>query len=162
MSDLPHPWSAYSRLQSSLARRSYVDDEAWGLEAGLNGLVAGEISSDHDAERTIESASRKARHQATLRRIHVAVANASADPESAIDARLQLRSARSQVTARDWVLLRAVGEGYEYSELAIASRVTTGALRARICRLRRTLFERVANVTSITSATVSAAHGRAR
>jgi hypothetical protein len=149
MSDLPHPWGAYSRLQATLARSSYVDDEAWGLEAGLNGLVAGEISSDHDAERTIESASRKARHQANLRRIHLAVANASVDPESAIDARLRLRSARLQVAARDWVFLRALGEGYEYSEIAAASRVTTGALRARICRLRRQLQSTATATTRI-------------
>lgn len=162
MSDLPHPWGAYSRLQAILARRFDVDDEAWGLEAGLNGLVAGEIPTDHDAERAIESASRKARHQANLRRIHLAVANASVDLESAIDARLRLRLAKSQVSPQDWGLLRAVGEGYEYSEVATASNVTAGALRARICRLRRTLVERAPNVTSITSPTLSAEHGGAR
>jgi hypothetical protein len=162
MSDLPTSWRVYARIQERLARRSYVDDHAWGLEEGLNGLVAGEISTDQHADRAVESASRKERHQGNLRRIHLAVANDSMSPESAIDARLRLRVARSQVTNRDWMLLRALGYGYEYSELAAASRMTAGALRARICRLRRVLAERSFNVTCTTSLGLSAAHNGAR
>ena len=43
------------------------------------------------------------------------------------------------MSAADWILLRAVGQGYEYSEIAVQSGVAPGALRAQVLRLRRRL-----------------------
>ncbi len=140
MMDLPHPWGAYACLQTKLARRQRVDDLSWGLDAGLNLLLAGPEQPLGDAEvrRTVRSENRRERHHARLRRIHLPPEDYFADPEGAFAARQALRAAQVLVANDDdWALLCAVGEGYDYGEIAAARGVSTGQLRVRVLRLRR-------------------------
>lgn len=140
MLELQHPWGAYALLQEHLAHRHYVNDKTWGLEAGMNRLLAGELSGEDDVDRAVRSESRKERHRTQLRRVHLAVEDSTEDPENALEARERLRLVEAQVTAaEDWALLLAVGEGHEYEEIATGANVASGTLRSRVLRLRRTL-----------------------
>ena len=115
MVELPHPWGAYARLQEQLAHRSRVDSRAWGLEAGLNRPLEQTLPAVEDLDRTVQSASRKERHRAQLRRIYpTTFANPSSDVVASLDARRRLRRIRAKVTRDEWGLLQAVGEGHEY------------------------------------------------
>jgi DNA-binding NarL/FixJ family response regulator len=139
MMELPHPWGAYARLQEQLDRRSQVDDLAWGLEAGLNQLL--ESRPPDEIAVTVQSASRKERYHLALRRAHLTIEDGSGvfDPDGALDARELLDDLRTLVTPREWGLLRAIADGYEYEELAVAEKATSGAIRVRVFRLRRFL-----------------------
>ena len=140
MCELPHPWGAYARLQEELAHRSRVDSRAWGLESGLNAPLTQSFLPVEDIDRTVQSASRKERHRAQLRQVYPTThALPPADPESSVDARRRLRRVQAQVTRGEWVLLRAIGEGHEYKDIAEVLNASPGALRARVLRLRRVL-----------------------
>ncbi|MGC2830049.1 MAG: hypothetical protein WB994_10450 [Candidatus Acidiferrum sp.] len=141
MSDLPHPWSAYLRLQNKLARRRRIDDHTWGLEAGLSRILTGTIPCAEDVDRAVRSESRKERYRVQLRHAYLKTDDLTVKPipENAFDARRHLRRIRARVSAEEWALLRAVGDGFEYKELAVASNAATGALRIRVLRLRRRL-----------------------
>jgi len=138
MVELPHPWGAYARLQEQLDRRDQVDDLAWGLEAGLNRLL--ESLPPNEIDHTVQSAGRKERYHAALRRANLTLEDGTggSDPDGALDARDVLDDLQARVTPMEWGLLRAIGEGHEYSELAVGE-ATPGALRARVFRLRRLL-----------------------
>jgi len=141
MLDLPFPWSAYLRLQSKLERRRRVDDHTWGLEAGLNRILSGTIPSNEDVDRAVQSESRKERYRIRLRRTYLKPEELTIRPisEDALDARRHLRRIRARIKAEEWELLRAVGEGFGYKELAFASKAATGSLRIRVLRIRRGL-----------------------
>lgn len=150
MPELPHEWSTYTRLQAQLARSHgsheriwRIDDRTWGIEAALNRLLAEQPSAEEGIDRAIRSASRKERHRKRLRRIYLPAEELSgASVEEAFDARERLRRVAGRVTPEDSALLRAVGEGYEYKEIAASTKVAAGTLRARVLRLRRTLSVR--------------------
>jgi DNA-directed RNA polymerase specialized sigma24 family protein len=139
MSELPRSWSTYARLQQKLTRKYRVDSEAWGLEAGLNSLVDREALPDEDVERLVRSASRRTRYQNRLRRIYLVPNNPIGNGEDALDAIRKLRFLIRRIGVGDRAILVGVGEGYTYKELAAATGVSPGALRARVLRLRRTL-----------------------
>jgi DNA-binding NarL/FixJ family response regulator len=140
MTDLPDHWRAYARLQEKLARRPQIDDYTWGLEAGLNRLLTEELPAPEEVDRAVRSESRKERYQEQLRRVHLAVEESAGKPDDAVDARRRLRVVRKLVTPVEWSLLRAVGEGYEYKEIAAVKKTAAGTLRAHVFRLRRTLL----------------------
>src|SRR4051794_37327044 len=75
MTDLPHPWSEYDRLQASLARSSRIDSQTWGVEAALSGILNSEqicttITPEQIAT-SCRTAARRERAQSFLRRKHV-------------------------------------------------------------------------------------------
>jgi DNA-binding NarL/FixJ family response regulator len=137
MTDLPEKWQVYLRLQERLASRPEVDDYSWGLEASLNRVLAEELLSAEDSDRSVRSESRKQRHQAQLRRKYAATQELSSHPDHVLEARLSLRLLKSLITPEEFSLLRAVGEGYDYGEIASANKVAAGTLRARVLRVRR-------------------------
>lgn len=145
MSELP--WGVYARLQQELGRSCYannhtwyVNDHTWGLEQGLNRLLAGNPPAGEEVDRAVRSESRKERYRTRLRRGRLAIEDSPRNPENALDARLRLHRAEAQVTVEEWALLRAVGEGHEYKEIAAVAKVAAGTLRARVLRLRRSLI----------------------
>jgi hypothetical protein len=135
------PWDQYARLQAELRDNPTVGDRAWGTEAGLNRILAGEFADsptiDADIKRAVASEQRRDRHRAALRRRYLLPLDDSPHPEIQLFARAGLRSARARTTDMDWRLLFGVGEGHEYAELAVARQTTNGALRAQVFRLRR-------------------------
>lgn len=144
MENLPHPWGAYARLQTALDERSRVDDQSWGLEAGLDRLLESDVQPPTEAEiaRAVRSENRGERHRARLRRVHLAVEGTVSDAEAVVAARQALRITQAQVDEDDWVLLRAIGEGYEYGEIAVDQDISAGHLRVRVLRLRGRLTDR--------------------
>lgn len=140
MTGLPHPWAAYARLQEELDK-SNVSGRSWGLEAALNQLLAQpqELPTATDCERVVQNASRQERHRARLRRVWTNPEAPSPGLESMVDARRRLRLVQARVTGQNWAVLSALGEGYDYGEIAAGSGIAEGALRARVCRLRRFL-----------------------
>lgn len=147
MSEFPAEWNTYARLQAQLAcshgrdmRTWRIDDRTWGIEAALNQLLSAQPSVEKEVDRTIQSASRKERYRKRLRRIHLPADESSeTSVEDTFNARERLRRVAGRVTSEESALLRAVGEGYEYKEIAASTNVAAGTLRARVLRLRRTL-----------------------
>jgi DNA-directed RNA polymerase specialized sigma24 family protein len=140
-------WGVYVRLQQKLARRRQVDDYTWGLEAGLNRMLDGSASPEN-VERAVGSESRKERHRATLHRANTTDHDGivDADLSAAVDARDALGHIRRSVGSGDWILLRALGEGFDYKDIAGVLKVGPGTLRSRALRLRRALRPAVADV----------------
>src|SRR5688500_8408358 len=104
MGEPPDPWSIYARLQSELQERDRIDDVTWGLEARLNRFLT--PASTSDAARCAgESASRKERYQAKLRRMYSSPDYVEQTIESALCARERLDCIREMMSARDWDLL---------------------------------------------------------
>jgi hypothetical protein len=136
MAELPLPWSAYLRLQSQLDHNICIDDRNWGLEAGLNRILAAPVStvSDDDVTRAVSSEARRERNRAVLRRKYLVQCEETRDPRKMLEARSNLRAIRSLVSSSDWAVLLALGEGSEYRELG-----ASGPLRVRVLRLRRDL-----------------------
>ncbi len=139
MSELPNHWREYARRQDQLAQKCRVDGHAWGLEAALDSFLRDTDRSGDAVDRTSRSASRKERHRGRLRRIYLRPDQAShaSHPDDAIHAKRRLEGVRARATRAQWALLVAIGQGYEYRELASGIGVAPGTLRARMHRLRR-------------------------
>jgi hypothetical protein len=134
-------WSKYAQLQAELRDNHSVGDRSWGIEAGLNRILAAPIgespANDNDIQRAVSSRQRRERHRAALRRLYLVNNEAGPHPEAFLQARAELRSIRAKVISSDWHLLCAVGVGLEYAEIATVKGASTGALRVRVSRLRR-------------------------
>ena len=97
------------------------------------------ITTEEDADLAVRSESRKERYRAELRRARIGLEGSDGNLEDALDARRRLSLIKAQVSPEQWALLRDVGEGREYNEIAANLRVAPGTLRARVLRLRRAL-----------------------
>jgi hypothetical protein len=60
--------------------------------------------------------------------------------ETTVETRRILQLVERTVSKGDWELLRAIGVGVDYAELAVSRGTTPGALRVRVARLRRVLI----------------------
>ena len=142
MSESRSVWEEYASVQEALSRRRIVDSRTWGLEAQLDGLLenCSEPSAVGNAGRAGQNAARKERcRRATLRLVHSAAPEAggtAVDVEQVVDARTALNSLEDATTTEERYLLRMVGEGYDYQEIAAAAGVAVGTLRVRLHRLR--------------------------
>jgi hypothetical protein len=147
MSNLSSLWSAYSRLQTELAHRE-VNSQSWGLEAGLNSLLKFALDSQppttEDIDRTVASGRRRERHRTHLQLLYHPSPNETVHPDTALHCRHELLRIKAQLGIRAWTILRAVGEGWSYKELATAAGMTPGNLRVRILRLRHRIGTQVA------------------
>lgn len=148
MSDLPHLWAAYARLQHKLSSKACVDDRAWGFEAGLNVILASDPESEqltqNDIDHAVANGARQDRYRAKLRAIYLLQGEESGDSNAnlqAIEARQNLELIKNSVKTLDWVLLCEVAAGHEYAEISAKQGTTAGNLRARVLRLRRSLVQ---------------------
>ncbi|HEV8573562.1 MAG TPA: hypothetical protein VGR43_02535 [Dehalococcoidia bacterium] len=142
MADLPHPYRAYLRLQERSSKKTYLDDEYWGLDAALDALLENPETSEDGAERAISSAARKERHREMLRVVYLLPLEEAHDDHAqyqAIEARDMLNTLRQQVAEYDWKILEAVASGDSYRELAAELGDMPGALRTRVTRIRKAL-----------------------
>jgi hypothetical protein len=145
MTDLPHPWDAYLCIQEKLSRKNRIDNKSWGYEAGLNKILASDpaITSPQpdEIQRTIASAERRDRYnKAQLRLINLEDDSSTRTAElGALEAREELKLIKKSVPPADWALLLLIGIGHDYSYIAALQNSTTGRLRARILRIRRSL-----------------------
>jgi hypothetical protein len=143
MAELSHPWRIYAHLQSALSRSCRVNNDSWGIEAGLDIILASspDISppTDEDIVRTINSKRIREHRRSKLRLRHLRPDEDRIDPEQALLARNELRRIRSQVRPSDWALLGSVGLGDKYAEIAKKTGSSAGAVRVSVLRLRRHL-----------------------
>jgi len=142
MADFPHPWRIYLQLQSALSRSRCVNNDTWGIEGGLDIILASppDMSpSDEDIARTISSKRRREQRRSRLRILHIRPDEDRTDPEQELLARSELRRISSQVRASDWVLLRSIGLGDDCADIAKKLGASIGAVRVRVLRLRRQL-----------------------
>ncbi len=160
MAVVPHPWSAYARLQSKLSSTDCTTTAA-ALEEALNVVLhpdfRPESITDADLQRVAESAARRDRHRARIVRgviankIASSGAATSAEPDDGevdagprsldgeVHARRELARLRSMIREPDWELLTGVAAGVSYEALAEEQAVSVAALRTRVFRLRRTI-----------------------
>jgi len=145
MTDLPHPWDAYWSIQEKLSSKIRVDNKAWGYEAALNKILASipenpSLESD-EIERAIASAARRDRYNKAQLRIMSPEKDCSAQTAvlGPAQAREELKLIRISVSPDDWAILLLIGMGHDYSCIAALKNSTTGKLRTRVSRLRRSL-----------------------
>jgi hypothetical protein len=145
MMDLPHPWDAYLRIQEKLSSKTRVDNKAWGYEAALNRILAFNSASPSlepdEIERTIASAERRDRYNKAQLRMMSSEMDCSAQTAvvGPAQAREELKLIKISISSDDWALLLLVGMGHDYSCIAALRNSTTGELRTRVLRLRRSL-----------------------
>lgn len=146
MATLPDAWAAYARLQARLSRRNELDPYTWGLENGLNLILARDLSaagpSDDDLRRAVTSEARKERDHAQRFLLESMDLEDAADPHD-FEARMAARDVLTRIAARvreaDSKLLGGLAEGHSYDEIATQLGGTTVNLRTRALRLRREL-----------------------
>lgn len=124
MADIPHEWRAYASKQAELDRRSSVDPNAWGIEAGLNGLLDG-TSAAEMVDRTIASGARRSRYSNALLARHTRI-HTSFDGIAHLEARSVLRRIELSMSAARVMLLKMSIEGR-----SMAGTSRTGLSRAR-------------------------------
>jgi hypothetical protein len=148
MTELPHPWNLYAQLQSALSHSYCINNDNWGIEGGLDIILASPPGipppNDEDVARAISSKRKREYRRSKLRRLHIRPDEDRPDPEQALLARSELRRVKSQVRASDWLLLRSVGLGHEYAEIARKIGSSAGAVRVRVLRLRKQLVVQAA------------------
>lgn len=142
MSDIPHLWGEYARLQARMSRNSTIDNHSWGAEGEMNLFLSnpcGYTPADaRRAERFRATTARRERSRANLRKVHEAeLAPAPVDPIRQFEAREKLAMLESGATSGQWALLMAVAQGFDYAEISLKKAISAGAARAQLCRLRQ-------------------------
>ena len=138
MPDLPHPWSIYANLQTSLSNDSRIRSRIWGLESALNEILEAELRSISATPEEIVTAcgtgARRERARSLIRRKHRREFGAQQiEVVRILEARNFLTKIRESMQPSDWRLLIAVAD--EVGKRG--KRRTTGAMRVKVCRLRK-------------------------
>ncbi len=150
-SSLPYPWSIYLELQGRGAALYRVGDEESGVSNGLSHILTaiecGEVPLDpeelaQNLMTVIATGGWTTRNQARLRlKFASSLGNENApDPQLSMIALQRLRQVQGQLPEQDWQILRFVGEGFTYDEIAALSGLTIASLRTRVSRLRKQLL----------------------
>lgn len=130
MVDIPQEWRAYASKQAELLHRSDVDPKAWGLEAGLDGLLDGS-STPNTVDRTIASVSRRSRYAQALLAKHMRI-DVSVDGVANLESRSDLHAIELNLPAAQISLLKAAIKGQRMSG---AERTSLSRARAVARRL---------------------------
>lgn len=152
MTELPHPWDMYALHQQRLAARSKIDDRAWGIEAVLDAICAGEIQKRSDIRLVEESAARRERYRSALRGSirsdeqsdRAWIARTGTDGELLVSARSDLARLWGGLSHVDLTLLVADATTNDRKETAAALQISSEALRTKIKRARRRATKLVA------------------
>lgn len=134
---LPPPWDAYLRLQTTLGDRTEVNSRSWGIEAGLDAILAGE-TAPANLPTIVASAERRERHRTQLRRNFSRALRPLVDQPAAIEARIAIGQIQRLLPPADWQLISSLGTGMDYKSLAISG-ATPGGLRVRVMRIYKRL-----------------------
>ncbi len=139
MNELDSFWRTYARLQMQSRRYSRVDATAWGLEAGLDHLLASYGNDNQNresaADRAAELGRARERYRAKLRDRYCDAHEVSG-PAALLDNRARLRRVLSRAVPGDRRILLAVGFGHDSETIARLVSKTPEAVRQRIARLR--------------------------
>jgi hypothetical protein len=140
---LPDPWGAYMRLQSELDATTLVNNRSWGLEAGLDAILAvapsDSVTPASNLPTTIATAGRRDRHRARLRRMYQTVLRPCVDQPAVIEARVEIGQVRRLLHAADWQLISSLATGMDYRAIGNDIGATPSSLRIRVMRIRDSL-----------------------
>jgi len=134
---LSPPWDAYVRLQTSLDDITEVNNRSWGIEAGLDAILAG-AAAPSNLPTIVATAERRERHRARLRRTFSKALWPVVDQPAAIEARVELGQIQRLLPSADWQLMSSVASGMDYRSLA-KNGATPGSLRIRVMRIHKIL-----------------------
>jgi len=165
MAELPFPWDLYEEKQKQLMRSGRISSHTWGLETGLQkllaGIEAGTVQPDtsraqRDLETDISSASWSERNRTRLLRMYLLpLPELDPDPqrhpavffpvevERRLSDRIRLMEFRNRMTAAEWVLVVRVAAGFSCRELAQRTGTPAGGVRTKLSRLRARLKREV-------------------
>jgi DNA-directed RNA polymerase specialized sigma24 family protein len=141
MGDVPESWRAYARLQASISTRNRVDDQSWGLEAGLNHFLdiwaTSALTSDRNAniERAITNGRARERYRIRLRTRFLAD-DKSVDPEPMLGDRERLKKLFVDLDDTERKIMSATALGYDSAEISASLSMKPATVRKRIDRLR--------------------------
>ncbi len=163
MADISQSWGAFARLQHKLSKTTRVEHAA-GLEVALNVILGPaysiEAATEADFLRVAESAKRRERNRALLRRRypgdlptgaptveagsgddvrHGGLAPHGWSLDDNVHAQREFARLASQLAEGDLALLIGVAAGMSYEELALQHHASCSALRTRVTRLRHAL-----------------------
>jgi hypothetical protein len=142
MAEVPHVWAAYARCQQQLSTRASLDDASWGLEAGLNAILAGKSESgglaDDEVVRTVANASRRNRHCAMLVKKYSTdlAGRENVTVIGEYEARSDLARLALKLSSQNYRLLLLIGYGEDRADIAMQFGMSPEGLRARISRAR--------------------------
>jgi hypothetical protein len=116
----------YNHTTSALCE--HVDNRSWGLEAGLDAVLAAAPGNVGAAvaslTTTIATAACRERHRARLRRIHPGPLWPVVDQPEAIEARVRIEQIRRRLAPADWQLISAIATGADYRAMGRSFRNT--------------------------------------
>ncbi len=134
MSELDTRWAAYLDFQIRSGRRRRVDATGWGLEAGLDHILAGQ-AADGDASAAAERGRARECHRARLRFRYFDVHQVD-DPTAKLDDLDRLRRLLASVCRDDRRMLLATGFGHNSAATAVLMTKKPDAVRQQVARLR--------------------------
>ncbi len=142
MTELPHPWGAYARLQARSSRTSNIDSFSWGIEEEMSLFLENPLTyatpDERRAKRIRATAARRERERAALRHEYADdIAPTPRNPILQFEAREALAQIESATTAAQWALLLAGAVGHDYADISRKHRIGISAARTQICRLRQ-------------------------
>jgi DNA-directed RNA polymerase specialized sigma24 family protein len=134
MSELDTRWTAYLHLQIRSGRRRRMDATGWGLEAGLNHILVGQVD-ESSAAAAAERGTARERHHARLRFQYFDPHQVD-DPTAKLDDINRLRHLLASVCSDDRRMLLATGFGHDSAAVASIVSMKPDAVRQRVARLR--------------------------
>jgi hypothetical protein len=146
MSDIPESWRPYARLQTSTTRRKRVDDQSWGMEAGLDHFLNLQklnlppSEQNLSVERAIANGRARERYRNRLRSRFL-IEEETVDPVPILDQRERLYRLFLGLDRIDQKILSATAIGCDSEEISISVVMKPAAVRKRIDRLRSRLAE---------------------
>jgi hypothetical protein len=149
MSKFAFAWRCYADLQQHALQSHRIGDCSWGLEQGLDYLIAA-ISSDTvpvnpqileaNLKRAMASSSRLERAHSSARRTWLQPRSGTASIDNEVEASAALNKIAQVVTGSvEQQILFKTGLGYSDAEIAHEFASTPNAIRIRLLRLRRKL-----------------------
>ena len=148
MSKFAFAWRCYADLQQGAVRSHRSGDSLWGIERGLDYLIAA-VSSDTvptdpqtleaNVRRAMASGSRLERAHSSAMRKWLLPRNISASLEDEVDARAALGKIAHTMDSVEQQILFRTGLGYSDAEIAQEVVSTPNAVRIRLLRMRRRL-----------------------
>lgn len=142
MCELDPPWADYLQIQGRICQRGRMDAIGWGLEAGLDHILAQQQDQGQQsfgtANAAIERGKSRERYRAHLRDWYFDSRKVN-EPTAQLHDRIYLADLLTKITAKDRAILLATGFGYDSAAVASIFSTTPSAVRQRIVRLRSRL-----------------------
>jgi DNA-directed RNA polymerase specialized sigma24 family protein len=144
--ELPPSWVEYARLQAISAHTFTIDSSSWGLEEEMTSFLDDPSTytpaKEKRLKRLAKTVARRERFRSNLRKVHHAdLAPEPVNTVSQLEARDILQQIGKKVSATQWAVMSAFGQGYSHDDIAPDLGISAGAIRLQLFRLRQRLSE---------------------